>query len=100
MPTLHFIPIIIISAITGQRIHKVLDMAEKVIEERQKKISTHQLTTFISTILKERPMPVKRGRQLKIQYAVQVKSNPPVFKFFRSEERRVGKECRCRMSTA
>lgn len=82
VPTLHFVPIITISALTGQRIHKVLDMVEKVIEERQKKISTKELTTFISTILKERPMPVKRGRQLKIQYAVQVKSNPPVFKFF------------------
>lgn len=80
--TLHFIPIVTISAHTGQRIHKVLDMAQKVIEERKKKISTNELTTFITSILKERPMPVKRGRQLKIQYAVQVKSNPPVFKFF------------------
>lgn len=80
--TLHYIPIVTISALTGQRIHKVLDLAQKVIEERRKKISTNELTTFITAILKERPMPVKRGRQLKIQYAVQVKSNPPVFKFF------------------
>ena len=80
--TLDYIPIISISALTGLRIEKVLDFSKKVIEERKKKISTPQLNDTISKILKERPLPVKRGKQLKIQYAVQVKSNPPVFKFF------------------
>jgi GTPase len=80
--TLHYIPIISISALTGQRIERVLDLSKKVIEERKKKISTSKLNDFISEILKERPLPIKRGRKLKIQYAVQVKSNPPVFKFF------------------
>lgn len=80
--TLDYIPIISISAKTGLRIEKVLDFSKKVIEQRRKKISTPQLNDSIAKILKERPLPVKRGRQLKIQYAVQVKSNPPVFKFF------------------
>ncbi len=80
--TLHYIPIVSLSALTGQRIEKVLDLSKKVIEERGKKIQTSHLNDFIGKILKERPLPVKRGRQLKIQYAVQVKSNPPVFKFF------------------
>ena len=80
--TLDYIPIISISALTGQRIEKVLQTAQRVIEERKKKISTPDLNNFIERILKERPLPVKRGRQLKIQYGVQVKSNPPVFKFF------------------
>lgn len=80
--TLQYVPIISLSALTGQRIDKVLDISKKVIEERRKKISTHNFTEFINRILKERPLPVKRGRQLKIQYALQVKSNPPVFKFF------------------
>lgn len=80
--TLDYIPIISISALTGLRIEKVLDYSKKVIEQRKKKISTPELNDTIQKILKERPLPVKRGRQLKIQYAVQVKSNPPVFKFF------------------
>lgn len=80
--TLDYIPIISISALTGLRIEKVLDYSKKVIKERKKKIPTPQLNDTIAKILKERPLPVKRGRQLKIQYAVQVKSNPPVFKFF------------------
>jgi GTPase len=80
--TMSYLPVISISALTGQRVDKVLDTAQRVIDERQKKITTSQLNKFIEKILKERQLPVKRGRQLKIQYAVQVKSNPPVFKFF------------------
>lgn len=80
--TMNYIPLLSISALTGQRIEKVLDVAKTVIGERKKKISTPQLNDFIHAVLKERALPVKRGKQLKIQYAVQVKSNPPVFKFF------------------
>jgi GTP-binding protein len=80
--TLDYVPIISISALTGLRIEKVLDLSKKVLIERKKKIPTPHLNDTIEKILKERPLPVKRGRQLKIQYAVQVKSNPPVFKFF------------------
>lgn len=80
--TLNYVPIISISALTGLRIEKVLDYSKKVIEQRKKKIPTPELNDTIEKILKARPLPVKRGRQLKIQYAVQVKSNPPVFKFF------------------
>ncbi|TVQ65672.1 MAG: ribosome biogenesis GTPase Der [Balneolaceae bacterium] len=82
VPTLSYIPIITLSAKTGQRIYRVLQLSRQVIEERKKKISTPELNKFIETILKERALPVKRGNVLKIQYAVQVKSNPPVFKFF------------------
>lgn len=80
--TLDYVPIISISALTGQRIDRVLDISKSVIAERKKKIPTPELNNFISKLLKERQLPVKRGKQLKIQYAVQVKSNPPVFKFF------------------
>jgi GTP-binding protein len=77
-----YIPIISISALKGTRIERVLDTADMVIEERKKKISTPDMNDFVQKILKERSLPMKRGRQLKIQYALLVKSNPPVFKFF------------------
>ena len=80
--TMQYIPVISISALTGQRIERVIEMSDRVLEERKKTISTPKLNDFVDKILKERPLPMKRGRQLKIQYAVQVKSNPPVFKFF------------------
>ncbi len=77
-----YIPVVSISALKGTRIERVIDVAEMVIQERTKKISTPEMNDFVQKILKERQLPMKRGRQLKIQYALQVKSNPPVFKFF------------------
>lgn len=77
-----YIPVVSISALKGTRIERVIDVAELVIQERKKKISTPEMNDFVQKILKERQLPMKRGRQLKIQYALQVKSNPPVFKFF------------------
>lgn len=53
-----------------------------VIEERKKEIPTSEFNEFIEQMLGERPLPMKRGQQLKITYGTQVKSNPPVFKFF------------------
>lgn len=82
VPQMDYIPVLTISALNKQRIHKVLDLCAQVIEERKKQIGTSELNSFIDDILRKRPLPMKRGRELKIQYASQVKSNPPVFKFF------------------
>ncbi|MEX0723991.1 MAG: ribosome biogenesis GTPase Der [Gracilimonas sp.] len=82
VPQLAYVPILTISAMNKQRVHNVLDMAQNVIEERKKEISTSDFNDFIDQMLGEKPLPMKRGQQLKITYATQVKSNPPVFKFF------------------
>ncbi|MEX2584973.1 MAG: ribosome biogenesis GTPase Der [Balneolaceae bacterium] len=82
VPTLRYIPIVSSSALTRQRVEKILDVSDIVLEERKKKIPTPVFNNELERILKERPLPVKRGRQLRIQYGLQVKSNPPVFKFF------------------
>ncbi|MEO9887336.1 MAG: ribosome biogenesis GTPase Der [Balneola sp.] len=81
-PQLSYVPILTISALNRKRIHKVIDLAEEVIQERKKQITTSEFNNFIESILSMKPLPMKRGRQLKIQYGTQVKSNPPVFKFF------------------
>lgn len=82
IPLMRWIPIVSVSALNRQRIHRAIDLAEEVIQERKKKIPTPEFNGFLQRILKERPLPVKRGVRLKIKYATQVKSNPPVFKFF------------------
>jgi len=82
VPQLSYVPIVTISAMNKTRIHKVIDLADHVIAERAKEISTSDFNDFIDKMLGEKPLPMKRGRQLKITYATQVKSNPPVFKFF------------------
>ncbi|SMO69184.1 ribosome biogenesis GTPase Der [Fodinibius sediminis] len=81
-PMMDYVPIVSISALSGQRIHKVITVADRVLQERRKRISTPDLNDFINRILKEKPLPIRRGVPLKIKYCTQVKSNPPVFKFF------------------
>ncbi len=82
VPLLDYVPILTISALNRKRVHKVMDVVEAVIQERSKTISTSELNSFIESVLMKKPLPMKRGKQLKIQYATQVKTNPPVFKFF------------------
>lgn len=82
IPMMRYIPIVSISSTNRTRIHRVIDIAERVMAERRKKIKTSEFNEFLEVILKERPLPIKRGNRLKIKYGTQVKSNPPVFKFF------------------
>lgn len=82
VPNMYWVPIVSISATNRKRIGKVIDIADNVIQERNKVISTPDFNDFLQRITKERPLPIKRGHALKIKYATQVKSAPPVFKFF------------------
>ncbi len=82
VPQFDFVPILTISALNKKRIHKVIELADLVIDERKKQIGTSELNNFLEEILRDRPLPMKRGKQLKIQYITQVKSEPPVFKLF------------------
>lgn len=82
VPNMDYVPILTISALNKKRIYKVIELADRVMNERSKKIPTGELNKFLDQVLSERPLPMKRGRQLKIQYISQVKSNPPVFKMF------------------
>lgn len=82
IPDMQWVPIVSASAITKQRIYRVIDAADTVLEERKKKISTSDFNDFLQDVMKERPLPMKRGTALKIKYALQVKASPPVFKFF------------------
>lgn len=77
-----YIPIVSISAMNKTRIHKVIETADKVIENRSRKIPTNELNAFIEGVIREKPMPYVRGHQLKINYVTQVKAKPPVFAFF------------------
>jgi GTPase len=82
LQTLEYIPVVSISALNKTRIYKVIELADEVLAERNKKISTAQLNEFIRETLENRPLPFARGKPLKITYATQVKQNPPVFAFF------------------
>jgi GTP-binding protein len=82
IPDMQWVPIVSTSATNRKRIHRVIDVANRVMDERKKEISTSDFNDFLQDVISKRPLPMKKGRALKIKYALQVKSAPPVFKFF------------------
>lgn len=74
-----YVPLIFISALTGQRVDKVLPLALEVQEARLTRISTSKLNQILRDALDAHPAPSKSGRQLKIYYATQVRTDPPTF---------------------
>jgi GTP-binding protein len=76
---LDYVPAIFISAKTGQRVDQVLPLALRVQEERLVRLSTSQLNTILHQAQDSHPAPSHAGRQLRIYYATQVRSDPPTF---------------------
>ena len=71
-----------ISALTGQRVHKVLEMAKKCYDNYSKRIPTGVLNDVISKAVLMKEPPVVALKRLKIFYATQVAVKPPKFLFF------------------
>jgi GTP-binding protein len=77
-----YVPILFISAKTGQRVDQVLPMAMRVQEERIRRITTSSLNQVLRRAQDEHHAPSRSGRQLKIYYATQVRSDPPTFMLY------------------
>lgn len=76
-------PIIFISALTRQRIFKVLESAVKVYENKNKKISTARLNEYLLPLIQNFPPPALKGKYIKIKYVTQLPDTQvPTFIFF------------------
>ena len=76
---------IYISAKTGQRADKTLEIAAKVYANSQKRIPTGQLNDLILDAVRASEPPSYNGKRLKITYCTQIGINPPTFVFFVNE---------------
>lgn len=76
------IPIIFTSAITKQRILKVLEEAMQVYENRKRRIPTSTLNEFTQEVVDAYPPPAWKGKFIKIKYATQLPTYAPSFAFF------------------
>jgi GTP-binding protein len=74
-----FVPVAFISAKTGQRVERVLPLALQVQEERLVRLSTSQLNQILQNAQDQHSPPSHAGRQFKIYYGTQVRSDPPTF---------------------
>jgi GTPase len=82
---LPYVPLLFISAKTGQRVDQVMPMALRVHEERLVRISTSQLNQILQKAQDQHPAPSKAGKQLKIYYGTQVRSDPPTFLLYAND---------------
>ncbi len=75
-------PILFISALTKQRIFKVLEMANAVYQRRTKRIPTHELNEVLLPIIEATPPPSWKGKYIKIKYVTQLPTAVPSFAFY------------------
>ena len=78
----NFLPVIFVSALTKQRITKVVDRAKEIHVQQSRRISTSALNKAIMPDIGGTPPKSSTSREIKIKFVTQIKTNPPMFAFF------------------
>jgi GTP-binding protein len=81
-PYLAFVPFLFTSALTGQRVTRVLDTIAEVAAERTKRITTSEVNTRLEELVARVQPPQASGRDVRLMYATQVDVAPPTFAVF------------------
>jgi GTP-binding protein len=76
---LQYAPIVFISAMTGQRISKVLETVDRVAEQTKKRVATSELNKHFGRWVTDVSPPLYRNRAVKMNYITQVSTAPPTF---------------------
>lgn len=77
-------PVLRMSAMTGARTHRLGEALEMVLDHRSSRIPTPDLNRLVRSWQAAHPIPVRKGRRAKIQYAVQAGTEPPTVVLFAS----------------
>ena len=76
-PFLRYVPFLYVSALTGQRVRKVLDLIVEVAEGRERRVSTAEVNKVLATLIERNAPPQKPGEEVKLLYASQIATAPP-----------------------
>jgi GTP-binding protein len=79
---MQYAPTIYISALTGQRVNKIIELVDFVAEQNSTRLSTSTLNTLLREWVHINPPPTDKGRRLKILYITQAGVKPPTFVLF------------------
>lgn len=79
---LDYVPMLTVSALTRQRVSKILPLALMIAEQRKARIPTGELNRLMREAVQAHPAPNRRGKQLKFFYATQAETEPPTFILF------------------
>lgn len=80
--TMNYVPVVTISALSGQRVPRLLDTVLAVMERRRQKLSTSRLNAALEEALKRHQPPTYRNMPVRINYTTQVQTSPPVLAFY------------------
>lgn len=86
---------IFVSAVTGQRVEKILDLVDTAAEQHQRRVSTSVINEVLEEAISWHSPPTNRqGRQGKIYYGTQVRSQPPTITLFVNDPKRFNENYR------
>lgn len=81
-----YAPIVFVSAVTKQRLHKLPDVIKQISQSQNTRIPSAVLNDVVMDAVAINPTPTDKGKRLKIFYATQVSVKPPTFVIFVNEE--------------
>ena len=81
-PYLEWADIVFASAMTGQRVERILREARRVADERYRRVATADVNRVVGDAVAAHPPPTARGRRARVLYATQVAVAPPTFIVF------------------
>ena len=84
-----YVPVLFISALTGQRVGRILPLVLRIQAERMARLTTSQINDMIRRATARRSPPTKWGKKLRIYYGTQAAVDPPTFVFFVNDIRLV-----------
>jgi len=82
IPFMNHCPKLCISAVSGRYLERILPLVDEVAKEMKKRITTHQLNSFLERTMQQNHPPMIMGKRLRIYYMTQVAVQPPTFVLF------------------
>ncbi|MEN6625918.1 MAG: ribosome biogenesis GTPase Der [Candidatus Sumerlaeia bacterium] len=79
---INYAPVLTLSGLTGQRVHKVFELAERIDANARRRIGTHELNERLEEWVGSRPPMAKAARMPKVRFMTQTGTQPPTFTMF------------------
>ena len=77
-----YVPFLTVSALEKKRVTKIFSIVDEILQERKKRIPTADLNRAFREVAENMTLPLHKGKQVKLYYITQVKTEPPSFAVF------------------
>ncbi len=94
LKTFDYVPVLFISALTGQRVANIFAAIDQAVTEHRKRIPTSELNRWLRETMQINPPPLFHKHPVRIYYVSQVSVSPPTFVFSANDPRAVGETYR------